>query len=117
MSAAADRPINWKPLIYCWRGGNRSGSMTTIFRAIGWKASQLEGGYKTWRSHVVAQLNDLPRAFRFRVICGATGSAKTRVLQALAARLTAKSPSQGADYPLHGYDGWKDYRVLNLRRD
>ncbi len=76
---------DWKPLIYCWRGGNRSGSMTTVFRAIGWKASQLEGGYKTWRSHVVAQLNDLPPAFRFRVICGATGSAKTRILQAIGA--------------------------------
>ncbi|MGB8240448.1 MAG: tRNA 2-selenouridine(34) synthase MnmH [Azonexus sp.] len=76
---------DWKPLIYCWRGGNRSGSMTTVFRAIGWKASQLEGGYKTWRSHVIAQLDHLPRAFRFRVICGATGSAKTRILQAIGA--------------------------------
>ena len=77
---------DWKPLIYCWRGGNRSGSMTTIFRAIGWKASQLEGGYKTWRSHVVAQLEHLPQSFTFQVICGATGSGKTRILQALAAR-------------------------------
>ena len=77
---------DWKPLIYCWRGGNRSGSMTTVFRAIGWKASQLEGGYKTWRSHVVAQLEHLPQSFAYRVICGATGSGKTRILQALAAR-------------------------------
>ncbi|HQR59522.1 MAG TPA: tRNA 2-selenouridine(34) synthase MnmH, partial [Azonexus sp.] len=77
---------DWKPLIYCWRGGNRSGSMTTVFRAIGWKASQLEGGYKTWRSHVVAQLEHLPQSFAFQVICGATGSGKTRILQALAAR-------------------------------
>ncbi|MGB9495749.1 MAG: tRNA 2-selenouridine(34) synthase MnmH [Azonexus sp.] len=76
---------DWKPLIYCWRGGNRSGSMTTIFRAIGWKASQLEGGYKTWRSHVVARLEQLPPTFDFRVICGATGSAKTRILQAIGA--------------------------------
>ena len=77
---------DWKPLIYCWRGGNRSGSMTTVFRAIGWKASQLEGGYKTWRSHVVAQLEHLPQSIAFQVICGATGSGKTRILQALAAR-------------------------------
>ena len=41
-----DRPRHWKPLIYCWRGGDRSGAMTTIFRAIGWPAGQLEGGYK-----------------------------------------------------------------------
>ena len=77
---------DWKPLIYCWRGGNRSGSLTTVFRAIGWKTRQLDGGYKTWRSHVVAQLMRLPQAYNFRVICGATGSGKTRILQALAAR-------------------------------
>ena len=60
--------------------------MATVFRAIGWKASQLEGGYKTWRSHVVAQLEHLPHSFAYQVICGATGSGKTRILQALAAR-------------------------------
>jgi tRNA 2-selenouridine synthase len=47
-----DRPKHWKPLIYCWRGGNRSGSMATVFRAIGWQAGQLQGGYKAYRSHV-----------------------------------------------------------------
>ncbi len=78
-----DRPKSWKPLIYCWRGGNRSGSMTTIFRAIGWSAGQLEGGYKAWRSHVVERLASLPNEFEFRVIAGATGSAKTRILQAI----------------------------------
>ena len=60
-----DKARDWKPLIYCWRGGNRSGSMTTVFRAIGWKASQLDGGYKTWRSHVVAQLEQLPQPSTF----------------------------------------------------
>ena len=79
-----DKPKDWKPLIYCWRGGNRSGSMTTVFRAIGWKAAQLDGGYKTWRSHVIGQLDELPPRLSFRVVCGATGSGKTRVLQAIA---------------------------------
>lgn len=78
-----DRPKNWKPLIYCWRGGNRSGSMTTVFRAIGWAAGQLDGGYKHYRSHVVLALEALPLNFQFKVVCGATGSAKTRVLQAI----------------------------------
>ena len=41
---------NWKPLIYCWRGGKRSGAMTIIFSQIGWQARQLEGGYKTYRA-------------------------------------------------------------------
>ncbi|MBS1130862.1 MAG: Rhodanese-like protein [Proteobacteria bacterium] len=78
-----DRPKSWKPLIYCWRGGDRSGSMTTIFKAIGWHAGQLDGGYKAWRSHVIAQLVELPQHYRFIVIGGATGSAKTRILQAI----------------------------------
>ena len=78
-----DRPRDWKPLIYFWRGGDRSGAMTTIFRAIGWRACQLEGGYKTWRGHVLAALDELPRRLVFKVVCGPTGSAKTRLLQAL----------------------------------
>lgn len=78
-----DRPKNWKPLIYCWRGGDRSGSMTTIFRSIGWQAGQLDSGYKAWRSHVISRLQDLPGQFKFRIIAGATGSAKTRILQAI----------------------------------
>ena len=78
-----DRPKTWKPLIYCWRGGDRSGSMTTVFRAIGWHAGQLDGGYKAWRSHVMAHLAELPGQFAFKVIAGPTGSAKTRILQAI----------------------------------
>lgn len=80
-----DRPKQWKPLIYCWRGGDRSGSMTTIFRAIGWPAGQLDGGYKAWRRHVIDQLAIFPAALRFIVIGGPTGSAKTHVLQAIGA--------------------------------
>ncbi len=78
-----DRPKTWKPLIYCWRGGDRSGSMTTVFKAIGWRAGQLDGGYKAWRSHVIATLETLPQDYRFTVVCGATGNAKTRILQAI----------------------------------
>ena len=79
----ADKPINWKPLIYCWRGGKRSGSMTEWFRLIGWKACQLEGGYKTYRHHVLESLSGLPGRFDFRVLSGLTGSGKTRLLRAL----------------------------------
>lgn len=81
-----DRPKGWRPLIYCWRGGMRSGSMTIIFRSIGWNAGQLEGGYKSWRRHVIDTLEQLPAKFSFRVVCGATGSGKTRILQAIGAR-------------------------------
>jgi len=79
----ADRPSNWKPLVYCWRGGMRSGSMVTWLRMVGWDAQQLAGGYKRFRHHVVAQIEALCPQLDLRVICGATGSAKTRILHAL----------------------------------
>ncbi|MRR51504.1 MAG: tRNA 2-selenouridine(34) synthase MnmH [Rhodocyclaceae bacterium] len=79
-----DQPKTWRPLVYCWRGGQRSGAFTHILREIGWDAHRLEGGYKTWRSHVVASLVSLPDRFRYTVISGATGSGKSRLLEALA---------------------------------
>jgi len=80
----ADRPREWRPLIYCWRGGKRSGSMTTWFNLIGWRARQLDGGYKTWRRSVVDALETLPSQFEYTVLAGHTGSGKTRLLNALA---------------------------------
>jgi len=85
-SAFADKPKNWRPLIYCWRGGSRSGAFTHILRQIGWDAMQLEGGYKRWRAQVVRDLDQLPSALAFVAVCGRTGSGKSRLLNALAAR-------------------------------
>ena len=82
----ADHPASWKPLVYCWRGGLRSGSMVTWLRMVGWDAQQLAGGYKSYRHHVLEQLAQICPQLSLRVICGATGSAKTRLLQALAER-------------------------------
>lgn len=79
-----DRPQNWRPLIYCWRGGQRSGSMATIFSQVGWNVGQLEGGYKAYRHMVRQQLAELPQRLRFKVLCGPTGSGKSRLLEALA---------------------------------
>ena len=80
----ADKPANWKPLVYCWRGGLRSGSMTAWLRLVGWDAQQLPGGYKAWRRHVIDRIEIICPQLQLRVLAGATGSAKTRVLQALA---------------------------------
>ena len=80
-----DKPKDWRPLVYCWRGGMRSGSFVTIMRMIGWDAQQLQGGYKAWRAHVIALLAERAPQLRLRVLCGPTGSAKTSVLHALAA--------------------------------
>lgn len=78
-----DKPKSWRPLVYCWRGGQRSGAFTHILREIGWDAHRLEGGYKTWRRHVVDTLATLPAQFSYKVISGPTGSAKSRILEAL----------------------------------
>ncbi len=80
----AGQPRDWRPLVYCWRGGMRSGSFVTWLRLVGWDAQQLKGGYKAWRHHVIARLDALCPRLDLRVLCGPTGSAKTRVLQALA---------------------------------
>ncbi len=79
-----DRPKSWRPLVYCWRGGQRSGAFSHVLREIGWDAHRLQGGYKSWRQHVIEQLATLPARFRFRVVTGATGSGKSRLLEALA---------------------------------
>jgi tRNA 2-selenouridine synthase len=77
-----DKPRDWKPLVYCWRGGNRSGSMAHILAKVGWPAIQLDGGYKAYRAHVNSAL-ETPPAVQFRVICGTTGSGKSRLLETL----------------------------------
>jgi tRNA 2-selenouridine synthase len=83
-SAFAGRPREWRPLVYCWRGGKRSGALAHVLNEIGWKAVQLDGGYKAYRRHVIDELAQLPQTFSYRVICGVTGSGKSRLLQALA---------------------------------
>jgi tRNA 2-selenouridine synthase len=80
------RGREWRPLVYCWRGGQRSASMAHVLREVGWDAATLEGGYRAYRREVLAQLDELPARFRFRVLCGATGSGKSRLLAALATR-------------------------------
>ncbi len=77
------KPKDWQPLIYCWRGGMRSGAMVHILRQVGWSAAQLHGGYQAFRRHVVAELERLSPQFHYRVLCGKTGSGKTRLLAAL----------------------------------
>lgn len=79
-----DQPKDWRPLVYCWRGGQRSGAFSHVLREIGWNAQRLQDGYKAWRRHVITQLATLPAQLDFRVISGATGSGKSRLLEALA---------------------------------
>ena len=61
-------PKNWRPLVYCWRGGKRSGSLALVLGQIGFKDT-----------------SQLALSLQFKVITGPTGSGKTRLLHALAA--------------------------------
>ncbi len=76
-----DRPGAWKPLVYCWRGGQRSGSFATILRQIGWRVGVLEGGYRSYRRGVVEALYERPFPFRLIRLDGNTGTGKTALLR------------------------------------
>ncbi len=76
-------PKNWKPLIYCWRGGKRSGSLALVLSEIGFQVTLIDGGYKAFRAAVVEDIARLATQFNYRIICGPTGSGKTRLLQGL----------------------------------
>ena len=78
-----DKPRQWQPLAYCWRGGKRSGSLALVLGQIGFRVSVIEGGYKAFRSAILADLPQLVARLDLRVVCGPTGSGKTRLLQAL----------------------------------
>ncbi len=80
------KPRDWQPLVYCWRGGKRSGSLALILDQIGFNVTLVDGGYKAFRAALVADLPQLAAQFDYRVICGTTGSGKTRLLQALASQ-------------------------------
>ena len=77
-------PKTWQPLIYCWRGGKRSGALSMVLGQIGFQVTVLEGGYKAFRAAVVQDIARRVVALDWRVVCGTTGSGKTRLLQALA---------------------------------
>ena len=80
-----DKPREWQPLVYCWRGGKRSGTLAWFLDQIGFRTTLIQGGYKAFREQVREQLTTLPLKFDYTVIAGRTGSGKTRLLQALAA--------------------------------
>src|SRR5688572_9271436 len=81
----AEKPRTWRPLVYCWRGGGRSNALAHVLAQVGWRAGRLEGGYKAYRRAVVEDLAHLPSRFTWRVLCGLTGTGKSRLLRELAA--------------------------------
>lgn len=86
MGHFASKDKGYYPLVYCWRGGQRSNSMATVLAQIGWQVMILQGGYKTYRAHVRTQLQQVPEEFTYQVLCGLTGTGKTPILQRLASQ-------------------------------
>jgi tRNA 2-selenouridine synthase len=83
-TALADKPANFKPLIYCWRGGQRSNSMATILAQIGWRTIVLQGGYKTYRRAAQKRLYEDDLSYCFVLLDGGTGCGKTAILKRVA---------------------------------
>jgi tRNA 2-selenouridine synthase len=81
----ADKPAGYRPLVYCWRGGQRSGSVALILGQIGWQVRVLQGGWRSWRRLVVQALYDTPFPAPVRLLDGDTGTAKTALLARIAA--------------------------------
>ncbi|GAA3871799.1 tRNA 2-selenouridine(34) synthase MnmH [Celeribacter arenosi] len=76
----------WRPLVYCWRGGQRSNAFATVLTQIGWRVDVIEGGYRSWRRLVNGALHDTELAHRFVLLDGFTGTAKTDLIHRVAAR-------------------------------
>lgn len=76
----ADRDGGWRPLVYCWRGGQRSGSFASILSQIGWRVEVIDGGYRKYRRLVSAMLYEETLALCPVLIEGGTGTGKTQLL-------------------------------------
>lgn len=79
----ADKPKDYRVLVYCWRGGQRSGSMATVLSDIGWDVSLIRGGYKSYRSVVVESIEAKAPSTKLVVLNGYTGAGKTLLLAEL----------------------------------
>jgi tRNA 2-selenouridine synthase len=85
-TALAHHDGGWRPLVYCWRGGQRSGSFASILAQIGWRAETLDGGYQSYRRAVVAALYHADLPVRLLRLDGFTGTGKTEILHEVARR-------------------------------
>lgn len=84
-TALADKPATFRPLVYCWRGGQRSNAMALILAQVGWRTMVLKGGYKTYRRAAQHRLYESDLNLRLVLLEGGTGCAKTAILNHVAA--------------------------------
>ena len=108
-TALADKTGAWRPLIYCWRGGQRSAAMATVLSQVGWRVGLLRGGYRTYRRDVVRALYEDARPLRLVLLRGPTGSGKTALLARLGERGTQVVDLEAlAAHRGSAFGGWSD---------
>lgn len=83
-TALKDKPGGYRPLVYCWRGGQRSGFFASLLAQIGWRAQVVEGGYRSYRRLVAHALYEAATPAPVVLIDGDTGVGKTEILGRLA---------------------------------
>ena len=74
---------SWRPLIYCWRGGQRSVALSLILSEIGWRTTQLKGGYKYYRSEIIKKIDKISPKLKIILISGKTGTGKTKIINCI----------------------------------
>lgn len=70
-------------VIYCWRGGMRSGSVELLLQTLGFKTEKIKGGYKGYRQWAHEVIQQFASRANLQVVSGMTGSGKTQILHEL----------------------------------
>jgi len=69
---------NKQLLLHCWRGGMRSEAMAWLFSLGDIEVKVLDGGYKSYRRHILGNLDGKRKMI---VLGGMTGSSKTHIIR------------------------------------
>ena len=80
---ASDKKI----IVYCWRGGGRSGYLSKMISDLGYKPSVISGGYKSYRKLVNDFFSEKPFPYELLELSGLTGSGKTELLKSISGTL------------------------------
>lgn len=80
LSEAIKAATDGRLLVHCWRGGMRSEAMAWLFSLADIQTEVLEGGYKSYRNHILSSLSEKRKMI---IVGGMTGSGKTHILNYL----------------------------------
>ncbi|MDP3699177.1 MAG: tRNA 2-selenouridine(34) synthase MnmH [Nanoarchaeota archaeon] len=81
-------------IVYCARGGMRSGIIASLLESIGFKVLQVEGGYKSFRQYITDQLHNFKLKPKIICLYGLTCTGKTKLLEQLPNALNLEELAQ-----------------------